>query len=245
MNNHVRKKIVKGASLLMMIVICLFLPNCAGEEDNLYSQMKLPYALDALEPIISKKAMLLHYYKHHAGYVAKTNQILKEKGLTITSPIALLQEINGNENYKSLFNALAQAWNHSFYWQCLKPNSGNIPAGKLRDLINESFGNVAAFREQFVSAATSQFGSGWVWLVKENDRLAILTTGNADTPVAHGIKPLLVLDVWEHAYYLDYQNRRKEFVESVLDNLVNWAFVQEQLVSNEEGTLKKKMNKRA
>ena len=240
MNNHMIKKIGKGVLLLMVILTGLLLTHCGGEEDHMYSQRELPYALDALEPVISKTAMALHYYKHHAGYVAKTNQLLKETGLTMTSPVTLLHEINGKENYKPLFNALAQAWNHAFYWECLKPGGGNIPEGKLLDKINLSFGNVAAFKQQFVSAAASQFGSGWVWLVKENDGLTILTTANADTPVAHGIKPILVVDVWEHAYYLDYKNRRKEFVQSVLDNLVNWAFVQEQLTSAEEPPLKKK-----
>lgn len=241
-NNYLKKKIGKAASLLMVMLVGLLLTHCGGKEEQLYSQEKLPYALDALEPIISKKAMTVHYYKHHAGYVAKANQLLKEAGLSMTSPDRLLHEINGEENYKDLFNALAQAWNHAFYWECLKPHGGEIPNGVLLDMINRSFGNFEAFKKQFVSSAASQFGSGWVWLVNERGGLKIITTGNADTPVAHGITPILVVDVWEHAYYLDYKNRRKDFVQAVLENLVNWEFVQEQLISSGESVKKKRLN---
>ncbi len=239
MSRQEKKKLGKSVYLFILILIALLLPNCGGEEDHIYPQKKLPYALDALEPVISKSAMAVHYYKHHAGYVKKTNQILKTTGLTMTSPAALLREINGNKNYQALFNVLAQSWNHAFYWECLKPDGGKIPHGALLEEINASFGSVEDFKKQFVSAAAAQFGSGWAWLVKKEDRLEILTTSNADTPVAHGIKPLFVVDVWEHAYYLDHQNRRKEFVQSVLDHLVNWHFVQEQLTAEPEEAVKK------
>ena len=124
---------------------------------------------------------------------------------------------------------LAQALNHDFYWECLSPDGGKLPEGKLRDLIKSSFGSVAAFKEAFVDAAVKQFGSGWVWLVKDGETLIIETTGNADTPVAHGKKPVFVVDVWEHAYYPDYQNRRKAFVQTILDKLANWSFVESRL----------------
>ena len=190
---------------------------------------ELPYAYDALEPHISKRTLEFHHGKHHRAYVKKTNELIKGT----PHEQAKLEDIvraSAKEGGK-LFNNAAQAWNHAFYWQCLAPKGGGKPTGAIARVIDESFGGYDAFRKGFADAAIAQFGSGWAWLTLGSGKLEISKTGNADTPLAHGQVPLLTIDVWEHAYYLDYQNRRPDYVSAFLDHLVSWTFVNANLAA--------------
>lgn len=190
----------------------------------------LPYPEDALEPYISKKTLFYHYTKHHKGYADKLNELLKATQMSDLDIEAVIQKSNDNPQLKSVFNAAAQTWNHSFYWTSMKPNGGGKPTGAIKELIEKTFGSYDAFKKQFIEAGTNLFGSGWVWLVQDKDKtLKIVATGNADLPLVHDQKPLLTCDIWEHAYYLDYQNRRKDYVEVFLDHLVNWDFANQNL----------------
>lgn len=186
----------------------------------------LPYALDALEPHISRRTLSAHHGSHHAGYVAKTRALIQ------TPPEStVLEEVvrsSATQN-KALFNVSAQAWNHAFLWHSMSPGGGGEARGAVAEAIEESFGSQRAFSQQFVSAAGDQFGSGWAWLVVENERLRIVTTSNADTPLTTRQVPLLTIDVWEHAYYLDYQHRRLDYIAAFLGHLVNWEFANRNL----------------
>jgi Fe-Mn family superoxide dismutase len=189
----------------------------------------LPFSEDALEPHLSAKTIKFHYRKHHQGYVNKVNALVKntpyqDKGLT-----AIIFGTFNDPNQKTLFNQAAQVFNHTFFWSSMKPLGGGRPLGIMGNLIDGSFGSYENFCDQFVSAATAFFGSGWIWLVRNDKGLEIITTSNADTPIAHGRVPLITLDVWEHAYYLDYQNRRKEYATTYLNHLVNWEFAEKNL----------------
>lgn len=186
----------------------------------------LPYPLDALEPYISKQTLSYHYGKHHAAYVDKLNKAVDDtpfSGKPLEEIVATAQG--------PMFNNAAQAWNHTFYWQCLTPNGGDEPKNKIIREIEGEFGSLHEFKQRFTDAATSLFGSGWTWLIiGENGKLEILNTQNADTPIRHGQTPLLTCDVWEHAYYLDYQNARPDYLEAFW-KLVNWEFVNEQYMA--------------
>ena len=184
----------------------------------------LPYAQDALAPYISAKTLGFHYGKHHQGYVNKLNKLVADTPLAAQTLDQIIQKTAGVAGQEALFNNAAQVWNHSFFWQSMKPGGGGQPTGHLMEQIEKSFGSFEAFKSAFVAAAGAQFGSGWVWLVQEGDALKIVKTVNADTPLAHGQTALLTCDVWEHAYYLDYQNRRTAFVATFLDHLANWDF---------------------
>jgi Fe-Mn family superoxide dismutase len=190
----------------------------------------LPYAQDALEPYISAKTMGFHYGKHHQAYVDNLNKFIAgtpwADGRSLETVVA---ESAAKPDQAAVFNNSAQAWNHAFFWKCMKPGGGGAPSGRLMDMIGKSFGGVDKFKAAFQAAAVSQFGSGWAWLVQDGDQLKIVKTSNADTPIAHGQTPLLTCDVWEHAYYLDYQNRRADFVLAFLDHLANWDFAAAQL----------------
>ncbi len=186
----------------------------------------LPYAQDALEPYISAKTMSFHYGKHHQAYVDNLNKLVAKTAMASEPLENLVKETSGAPDKAPIFNNAAQVWNHTFFWQSMKKGGGGAPDGRLLKLINKSFGSFDSFKTNFVSTAVGQFGSGWVWLVQDGDTLKIVKTANADTPVAHGQTPLLTCDVWEHAYYLDYQNRRKDFVEAFLDHLANWNFAE-------------------
>ena len=188
-------------------------------------RIKLPYQKDGLEPYISSQTLEFHYDKHHAAYVSNANKLLEGGELEGLDSPAILAKVVGDSSKKAIFNNVAQAWNHSFYWQCMKPGGGGIPAGAIGDMITATFGGYQQFTEKFKAAAAGQFGSGCAWLVLNGDRLEIITTSNADTPGAHGMKPLLTVDVWEHAYYLDYQNRRADYLGVFIEHLVNWDFV--------------------
>jgi Fe-Mn family superoxide dismutase len=185
---------------------------------------KLPWEENALEPHISARTIGFHYGKHHAGYLSKLNAALegsKDGGKTLEELIK-----SGDKKY---FNNAAQVWNHTFYWKSMRPKGGGKPKGKLAKLIDEGFGGFDKFKEQFAAAANGQFGSGWAWLVLKGGKLAITTTSNADTPITGSDKPLLTCDVWEHAYYLDYQNARPNYTTAFLDHLVNWDFAESNL----------------
>lgn len=187
----------------------------------MHSLPPLPYAKDALAPTISAETLEFHYGKHHQTYVDNLNKLVV--GTEFES--ASLEDIVRKAQPGAIFNNAAQVWNHSFYWNCLKPQGGGEPTGALAEALNKSFGSVAAFKQQFATAATTLFGSGWAWLVKKKDgTLAIVQTGNAGNPMTVGDTPLLTCDVWEHAYYIDYRNARAKYVESFW-SLVNWNFV--------------------
>lgn len=189
----------------------------------------LPYGYDALEPFMSQQTLHLHHDKHHQTYVTNLNNLTKDTPLANASLEELIQQSAGDASKVGIFNNAGQVWNHTFYWQCMKKNGGGAIPSELEKRIVDAFGSVDKFKEDLSQAAITQFGSGWAWLYLDGDTLKISKTGNADTPVAKGLKPLLTIDVWEHAYYVDYQNRRADFVKAFLESLVDWEFVAKQL----------------
>jgi Fe-Mn family superoxide dismutase len=184
----------------------------------------LPYAENALDPVISANTIAFHYGKHHKGYVDTLNKLIAGTALAKLSLENLIAETAGKTDKVAIFNSAAQTWNHSFYWRSLRPQGGGEPPAGLRQKIDAAFGSVDACRKELANAATTQFGSGWAWLVLDSGSLKVVKTGNADMPQTTGLKPLLAIDVWEHAYYLDYQNRRADHVAALLDKLINWGF---------------------
>lgn len=189
----------------------------------------LPYALDALQPHISKDTLNVHYNKHHQAYVTNLKHMILNTPLEGQTLEEVIEAARGNPDMVGIFNNAAQVWNHTFYWNSMKPNGGGRPTGKLADMINDAFGDFDAFEEAFKKAAVTQFGSGWAWLVFDAGQLKIVQTSNADVPLNKGQVPLLTCDVWEHAYYLDYQNRRPDYVEHFFSHLINWDFVNHNL----------------
>jgi Fe-Mn family superoxide dismutase len=185
----------------------------------------LPYAKDALEPHISARTLEFHHEKHHNTYVVNANKFIEGTDLAGEDLESIMKKTAGDEGKIPVFNNTAQVWNHSFYWQCMKPNGGGQPSGDVAARINADFGGYEKFAEDFKTAGFTQFGSGWAWLVLKDGKLELMKTANADTPIAHGLKPLLTVDVWEHAYYLDYQNRRADYLSAFVENLINWDFV--------------------
>jgi len=198
---------------------------------------KLPYPMDALEPHISTETMEFHYGKHHRGYVDKLNKLIEG---TRFEDLPLEQIIvSAREQAEiDILNNAAQAWNHAFFWQCLSPKGQSEPVGRIRDLIEDEFGGIDKFKEDFRAAATSQFGSGWTWLVLDSGKLRIMSTTNADSPIGTDMTPLLTLDVWEHAYYLDYRNERARYIDAFLDRLIDWKFALDNVQVAEKGTAK-------
>lgn len=196
-----------------------------------YQLPDLPYAYDALEPHVSARTLEFHHDKHHAKYVRKYNSMVEEAGMANKSIEEVIKAAYKNPELTGLHNNAAQAWNHTFYWNCMSPNGGGAPSGELAEKIKTDFGSLDQFKEAFKSAGTGQFGSGYAWLVLENGKLKVVNTPNAVNPIVNGQTPLLTMDVWEHAYYLDYQNGRGNYAETFLNNLVNWSFVAEQLES--------------
>jgi Fe-Mn family superoxide dismutase len=185
----------------------------------------LPYPKNALEPYISTRTFEFHYGKHHKAYVDNANKMLEGSELAGKDLVAIIQAAAKDPAKKGLFNNTAQAWNHAFFWQCMKKGGGGKPGGKIAERITADFGSYEKFAESFKNAGATLFGSGWAWLVEKGGKLEIMQGANAETPIAQGIKPLLVVDVWEHAYYLDYQNRRPDFLQAFIDHLINWDFV--------------------
>ena len=183
----------------------------------------LPYAEDALAPVISAETLALHHGRHHRKYVDTMNELLRGESLRASSLEELVRSAKGK-----LFNNAAQSWNHEFYWQSLSPKKTR-PSGALLSRIEKDFGSYERLAEQLAQAAAAQFGSGWAWLVEDAGRLAVVTTANADTPMAHGRRCLLTIDVWEHAYYVDYRNARPKYIETFLNQLLNWDFAAKNL----------------
>ncbi len=179
----------------------------------------LPYAKTALAPHLTEETFSYHYEKHHQAYMNNLKGLLEGKPEAEKSLEEIVKSSSGG-----VFNNAAQVWNHTFYWNSMKPNGGGEPGGALAEAIKRDFGSYADFRKQFAEAAVKQFGSGWAWLVKEGDKLKIVTTGNAETPLTKGATCLITCDVWEHAYYIDYRNLRAKYVETFLEKLVNWDF---------------------
>jgi len=186
---------------------------------------ELPYAKNALAPYVSEKTLEFHYGKHHNAYVVNANKLIEGTKLAEERIEDIIKKTAGDASRVGIFNNAAQVWNHTFYWQCMKPNGGGLPYGLIAEKINADFGSYEKFVEEFKNAGVAQFGSGWAWLVLKDDALKITKTANADTPIAQGTTPLLVVDVWEHAYYLDYQNRRPDYLSAFVENLINWDFV--------------------
>ncbi len=189
----------------------------------------LPYPKDALAPVIGADTLEFHYGKHHQAYVTNANKLLDETDLAGLDVEALIVKTVGDASKAGIFNNVAQVWNHTFYWNGMKPGGGGLPIGPIAGKIDADFGSYGKFVEEFKNAGVTQFGSGWAWLVLNNGKLEIMKTANADNPLAHGIKALLTADVWEHAYYLDYQNRRPDYLDAFIGKLINWDFVNSRL----------------
>jgi Fe-Mn family superoxide dismutase len=189
----------------------------------------LPYDKKALEPHISANTLDFHHGKHHQAYVTNLNNLVKDKPLESHGLEDIVTSTFGKADQAGVFNNAAQVWNHTFFWHCMKPGGGGAPSGEVAAAIDASFGSMDKFKEEFKNACVTQFGSGWGWLVADGGKLAVMKTPNAENPMAHGKTALLTCDVWEHAYYLDYQNRRPDFVQAFMDSLINWDFVAENL----------------
>ncbi|MDD3814203.1 MAG: superoxide dismutase [Desulfocapsaceae bacterium] len=190
----------------------------------------LPYAKDALVPHISARTLDFHHGKHHHAYVTNLNKLIEGTALAGMTLKEIIKKTVNNPDTVGIFNNAAQAWNHTFYWQSMTPNGGGLPTGAIAERIKADFKGFDKFIEQLKNAGLTQFGSGWAWLVVKDDRLEIMKTSNADTPIAHGLQPLLTVDVWEHAYYLDYQNGRGTYLDVFMNHLINWDFVNSHLV---------------
>lgn len=193
----------------------------------------LPYSEDALEPHLSARTLSYHYDKHHRGYVTKLNELIKNTRFESMALEQIIAAARESADVDVLNNAL-QAWNHGFLWASMSPADDGKPNGRIKELIEADFGSLERFQEEFRAKALGVFGSGWVWLVQDGSRLRIVTTGNGDSPVGTYLVPLLTLDVWEHAYYLDYQNKRNDYVDAFLTQLINWNFAAANLVTDEK-----------
>lgn len=197
-----------------------------------FTQPPLPFAQDALEPYGMKaETFEYHYGKHHAAYVTNLNNLTKDTELADKSLEDVIKITFKDPDKVGVFNNAAQVWNHTFFWNCLKPSGGGAPTGELATKIDAAFGDLDKFKEAFSNAAATQFGSGWAWLVEEAGTLKVIKTPNAENPLAYGQKALLTLDVWEHAYYIDFKNARPAFIKNFLDNLVNWDFAAQNLAA--------------
>ena len=209
-----------------MSTLSLTLPK---EADMAFTLPDLPYAQDALAPHISGETLSFHHGKHHKAYVDKANDAIKGtdyEGLSLEEVI----KKSWSEKNMGVFNNAAQIWNHTFYWNSMSPNGGGKPTGAIAEAIDNSFGSYDKFKEEFSTAGATQFGSGWAWLVSKGGKLEVRKTPNAETPITEaGVTPILTMDVWEHAYYLDYQNARPKYIETFLGKLVNWDFANENL----------------
>ncbi len=189
----------------------------------------LPYAENALDPVISARTLGIHYGKHHKTYVDNLNKLITDTELAGLTLQEIISTTAGQANKAGIFNNAAQIWNHTFYWNSLSQEGGGEPPLILKQKIENSFGDLDSCKKELATAAMTQFGSGWAWLVMNGDKLEVTKTANAGSPLSKGIKPLLVIDVWEHAYYLDYENRRVDYVNAVIEKLINWGFAEDNL----------------
>ena len=203
--------------------------NKINEKASVHILPPLPYADNALAPVISANTISFHYGKHHKAYVDNLNKLVVGTEFADLPLEKIITETAGKTEKTPIFNNAAQAWNHTFYWNSLKPKGGGEPPAVLKKKIEASFGTVDACKKELVAAATTQFGSGWAWLVLDGEKLKVVKTSNADVPLTKGMKPLLNIDVWEHAYYLDYQNRRVDYLNVVIEKLINWGFAADNL----------------
>jgi Fe-Mn family superoxide dismutase len=186
---------------------------------------ELPYAKDALTPVISANTLEFHYGKHHRAYVENLGKLIAGTDLADEDLKTIIKKAGGDTAKAGIFNNAAQVWNHTFFWNSMTPGGGGAPTGAIAAKIAAAWGSYEKFAEELKNAGVTQFGSGWAWLVLDGAQLKIVKTANADTPIAHGVKPLLTIDVWEHAYYLDYQNRRPDYLTAVIGKLIDWDFV--------------------
>jgi len=207
----------------------MFIPVfVVNEEEIMKLELpELPFAKDSLAPHMSSETLDFHHGKHHNAYVVKGNELLEDAGIDADNLEDLVKKCA--EKGGPLFNNVGQHYNPSFFWNSISPNGGGTPSGELAAAIDASFGSFDNFKTEFVNGGVGQFGSGWVWLVADGDALKVVKSANAETPLTDGLKPLLVCDVWEHAYYLDFQNRRPDFLASFIDNLANWDFANQNL----------------
>lgn len=189
----------------------------------------LPYAENALDPVISARTIGIHYGKHHKTYVDNLNKLITDTELAGLTLQEIISKTAGQANKAGVFNNAAQIWNHTFYWNSLSQEGGGEPPLILKQKIEKSFGDLDSCKKELATAAMTQFGSGWAWLVMNGDKLEVTKTANAESPLSKGIKPLLVIDVWEHAYYLDYENRRVDYVNAIIEKLINWGFAEDNL----------------
>jgi len=189
----------------------------------------LPYANDALAPYMSAETLDFHHGKHHQTYVTNLNNLLKDNELQGASLEDIVVKSSKDTSMAGIFNNAGQHWNHILFWQCMKPNGGGSVPSELEARLNSDFGSVDQFKEAFVQAGTTQFGSGWAWLAIDNGKLVVTKSANASNPLVDGMKPILGCDVWEHSYYIDYRNKRPDYLKAFLDSLVNWEFVASQL----------------
>ncbi len=196
---------------------------------NVHVLPVLPFADNALDPVISANTLSFHYGKHHKTYVDNLNKLVTGTELADLSLEQVIAASSGRADKVGIFNNAAQIWNHTFYWNSLTPRGGGEPPAALKQKIEADFGTVEGCKQELVAAATTQFGSGWAWLVQDGGKLKVVKTANANVPSTEGMKPLLVIDVWEHAYYLDYQNRRVDYVNATIDKLINWGFAEKNL----------------
>ena len=189
----------------------------------------LPYANDALAPYMSAETLDFHHGKHHQTYVTNLNNLLKDHELQSSSLEDIVVKTSKDASMAGIFNNAGQHWNHILFWRCMKPNGGGSIPSELEGRLNSDFGSVEQFKEAFIQAGTTQFGSGWAWLAIDNGKLVVTKSPNASNPLVDGMKPILGCDVWEHSYYIDYRNRRPDYLKAFLDSLVNWEFVASQL----------------
>lgn len=229
MNRRAFLKASAGAGVLAAVYLSGL--GCGTRKESTDLELpSLPYPTDALEPHISERTVRFHYEKHHAGYVAKTRRAIAAADYGTTGLAEIIRQTHRRPGRLALYNNAAQAFNHDFYWKSLKPGGGGGPEeGSVSELLEKAFGGYEAFRRAFATTANEQFGSGWVWLVRHEGKGKIVATSNADTPLTDGAVPLLCVDLWEHAYYLDYQNRRADYVTACLDHLLNWDFAAQNL----------------
>ena len=197
----------------------------------MFALPELPYAEDALAPHISAQTLALHHGKHHKSYVDTLNALLDSGSMAVLSLEDVIQQSHGDAAQQKIFNNAAQSWNHDFFWNSMDPKGGGAPTGNVKALVERDIGNAQAFAKAFGEAGAGHFGSGWIWLILNVGKVEIMTTHDADLPMVHGHTALLTCDLWEHAYYLDYQNRRPEYIEAFLDNLVNWDFANANLAT--------------
>jgi len=223
-----RRQFLGAAAALTVTAAFAGLPRVARAASPIVLPA-LPYPENALEPVISANTIGFHYGKHHRAYVDNLNKLTAGTEFADMSLEQIVTATAGKADKVAIFNNAAQTWNHTFYWRSVRPKGGGEPPATLKQKMEASFGSVEACKRELANAAVTQFASGWAWLVQDGDKVRVVKTGNADTPMTQGLKPLLTIDVWEHAYYLDYQNRRADYVNALIDKLANWEFAAENL----------------